>query len=146
MRLRTGTSARPRRPCPQPEGASCGKPFLLPASILGITDIRVKGTLTDSEPRQARNWLDLRRSRQCYGAGFGQGGAAGGPVLWAVGRTCLAILIWLRASADPLGADGVAALDRIAAAVADQAGAALDAVDRRSRPRRGRLACARAGS
>src|SRR6516225_11851448 len=55
------------------EGASCGKPFLLPASILGITDIRVKGTLTDTEPRQASNWLDLRRSRQCYGAGVGQG-------------------------------------------------------------------------
>ena len=41
-------------PARRREGASCDKPFLLPASILGISDIRVKGTLTDTEPRQVQ--------------------------------------------------------------------------------------------
>src|ERR1051326_624355 len=40
---------------------------LLPASILGSTDIKVKGTLTDTEHRQARIRPGLRRSQPCHG-------------------------------------------------------------------------------
>ena len=40
--------------------------LLLPASILGTADIRVKGTLTDTEPGQVQIWPGLRRSRPYY--------------------------------------------------------------------------------
>src|SRR5690242_21758806 len=64
QRAPASSSAQPTAP---PVQAIAGR-SLLPASILGITDIKVKGTLTDGERGQAPIRPSLRWSQPCHGA------------------------------------------------------------------------------
>src|SRR5262249_12900898 len=84
------------------EGASCDKAVLLPASILGITDIRVKGTLTDTEPRQVQIYSGLRRSRPYHDDTNGTC-ATGRPGIRVTQCHCPSILLGLRAGDGLLG-------------------------------------------
>ena len=101
-----------RRPCPQPYPFSCDKPRLLPASIIGITHIGVKGTLTDTESKQPWIRSGLRRSRACYGQATAAFLASGCSPL---GRPCLAgepgLRRWTGASAPSVPSDGSPAVD-----------------------------------